>query len=54
MLLLTLDASFRSPFELHNRSLENTYICFLMWRPQRRTMRVKGGMSLRNDIIMRM
>ena len=25
----TLDASLRPPFELHNHSFENTYVCFL-------------------------
>ena len=25
----TLDTSFRPPFELHNHSYENTYVCFL-------------------------
>ena len=35
----TRDTSFRLaqlPFELYNHSLENTYICFLMWPPQHR------------------
>ena len=27
---------YSAPFELYNRSLENTYICFLMWPPQHR------------------
>ena len=30
----TVDTSFPRPFELHNRSLENTHICFLKWPPQ--------------------
>ena len=32
----TLDTSFWHPFELYNSSLENMYICFLMWPPQLR------------------
>ena len=34
--MATLDTSFRHPFELYNGSLENAYICFLVWPPQHR------------------
>ena len=34
--MATLDTSFRRPFKLYNGSLENAFICFLMWPPQHR------------------